>query len=55
MVQVGDVGVCVNQRLVEVLVGVPDRYGRMVMLVVDVVFVLVRVLHRQMAVFVLVA
>ena len=54
MVQVWDVGVCVDEGLVAVVVRVATRLRWTVVLMVDVVLMLMGVLHRRMAVFVLV-
>ncbi len=55
VVQVWDVWVRVDERLVDVSVGVADLLRRVVVLMVDVVLMLVGVRHWRMAVFVLVA
>jgi len=55
VMQVRDVWVSVDQRPMEVPMGVADTLGRIVVLVVGVVFMLVRVLHREMPVLVLMA
>ena len=54
MVQVWDVGVCVDEGLVAMAVRVATRLRWTVVLMVDVVLMLMGVLHRRMAVFVLV-
>jgi hypothetical protein len=55
MVEVRNVGVRVDHRLVAVTVGVADALRRIVVLMVSVVLMFVFVLDRGMAVFVLMA
>ena len=55
MVEIGDVWVSMHERLVPVPMAVADVLRREMVLVMDVVFMLMRVLHRLMGVFVLVA